>query len=95
LRGWRVCGIRLSSRDLPFDNLTEGSAGTRTFPEEVNAYKDVVKAFPGVVTRLIMKFDPPTSLQVKSGDHLKYVCHCHILEHEDNEMMRPYDVVVP
>jgi len=64
-------------------------------PEEVNAYKDVIKAFPGTVTRLIMKFDPPTSLQVKSGDHLKYVWHCHILEHEDNEMMRPYDVVVP
>ena len=23
----------------------------------------------------------------------RYVWHCHILEHEDNEMMRPYDVV--
>ena len=23
-----------------------------------------------------------------------YVWHCHILEHEDNDMMRPYDVVV-
>jgi spore coat protein A, manganese oxidase len=23
----------------------------------------------------------------------KYVWHCHILEHEDNDMMRPYDVV--
>jgi spore coat protein A len=23
----------------------------------------------------------------------RYVWHCHILEHEDNEMMRPYDVI--
>jgi len=23
----------------------------------------------------------------------RYVWHCHILEHEDNEMMRPYEVV--
>ena len=23
----------------------------------------------------------------------RYVWHCHVLEHEDNEMMRPYDVV--
>jgi spore coat protein A len=23
----------------------------------------------------------------------KYVYHCHILEHEDNDMMRPFDVV--
>jgi hypothetical protein len=23
----------------------------------------------------------------------RYVWHCHILEHEDNEMMRPFDVV--
>jgi hypothetical protein len=25
----------------------------------------------------------------------KYVYHCHVLEHEDNEMMRPYEVVAP
>ena len=24
-----------------------------------------------------------------------YVWHCHILEHEDNEMMRPYEIVMP
>jgi spore coat protein A, manganese oxidase len=23
------------------------------------------------------------------------VWHCHVLEHEDNEMMRPYDVITP
>jgi spore coat protein A len=25
----------------------------------------------------------------------RYVWHCHILEHEDNEMMRPYEVIAP
>ena len=30
---------------------------------------------------------------VRRGDKFRYVFHCHILEHEDNDMMRPYDVV--
>jgi FtsP/CotA-like multicopper oxidase with cupredoxin domain len=47
-------------------------------------WKDTVVANPGEVTRLIATFD-------LAG---KYVWHCHILEHEDNEMMRPL-VVIP
>jgi spore coat protein A len=62
-------------------------------PEEQNAYKDVVKAYPGTVTKLIMKFDMPTGAAIVPGQRYKYVWHCHILEHEDNEMMRPMDVV--
>ncbi|HEV7519242.1 MAG TPA: multicopper oxidase domain-containing protein [Thermoanaerobaculia bacterium] len=27
------------------------------------------------------------------GQVFKYVWHCHILEHEDNDMMRPYDLL--
>jgi FtsP/CotA-like multicopper oxidase with cupredoxin domain len=46
-------------------------------------YKDTVIAYPGEVTRVQAVFDLPG----------RYVWHCHILEHEDNEMMRPYDVV--
>jgi FtsP/CotA-like multicopper oxidase with cupredoxin domain len=46
-------------------------------------YKDTVIAYPGEVTRVQATFD-------LAG---RYVWHCHILEHEDNEMMRPYDVV--
>ena len=45
-------------------------------------YKDTVTAYPGEVTRLKAKFDLPGL----------YVWHCHIVEHEDNEMMRPYRV---
>jgi spore coat protein A len=37
-----------------------------------------------VVTRIIVRFD---------GYVGKYVWHCHLLEHEANEMMRPFEVV--
>ncbi len=50
-------------------------------PNEVG-WKDTAQMFPGEVTRVIAKFDRPG----------KYVWHCHILSHEDHEMMRPYDV---
>jgi spore coat protein A len=54
-------------------------------PEPAEAgWKDTVRADPGMVTRIIMTFN---------GYPGKYVWHCHILEHEDNEMMRPYEVV--
>jgi spore coat protein A len=46
-------------------------------------WKDTVQAHPGMVTRIIVRFE---------GYPGRYVWHCHILEHEDNEMMRPYEV---
>ena len=60
---------------------------------EQNAFKDTVKTFPGEVTRVMMRFDLPAGTHVTHGEKLRYVLHCHILEHEDNDMMRPYDVV--
>ena len=55
-------------------------------PPEPNeaGWKDTVRANPGVVTRIIVRFE---------GYVGRYVWHCHILEHEDNEMMRPYEIV--
>jgi spore coat protein A, manganese oxidase len=47
-------------------------------------WKDTVQAHGGTVTRIITKFEGYTG---------RYVWHCHILEHEDNEMMRPYEIV--
>jgi len=58
-----------------------------------DAFKDTVKALPGEVTRIIARFDLPTGTPARRGDRFRYVFHCHILEHEDNDMMRPYDVV--
>jgi spore coat protein A, manganese oxidase len=57
------------------------------------AWKDTVKTYAGYVTRVIARFDLPTGTVTKPGDEFRYVWHCHVLEHEDNEMMRPYKVV--
>jgi spore coat protein A len=57
------------------------------------AAKDTVKAYPGYVTRVIQRFDLPGGLTVPPGKEYLYVWHCHILEHEDNEMMRPYKLI--
>jgi len=45
-------------------------------------FKDTVIAYPGQVTRIRAQFSTPG----------QYVWHCHIVEHEDNEMMRPYRI---
>jgi spore coat protein A len=57
-------------------------------PEE-RGFKDTVKANPGFFTTIRMRFDLPAGA---SGPQ-RYVQHCHILEHEDNDMMRPFVVV--
>ena len=57
------------------------------------AWKDTVKAYPGYLTRVIQRFDLPNGTPTAPGQEFRYVWHCHVLEHEDNEMMRPYNVV--
>jgi FtsP/CotA-like multicopper oxidase with cupredoxin domain len=47
-----------------------------------SGFKDTLIAYPGEVTRVRAKFDTPG----------QFVWHCHIVEHEDNEMMRPYRI---
>ena len=47
-------------------------------------WKDTARVDPLTVTRIIIRFEGFTG---------RYVWHCHLLEHEDNEMMRPYDIV--
>ncbi len=54
-------------------------------PHEMG-WKDTIRTTPGACTRIIVKFE---------GYAGRYVWHCHILEHEDNEMMRPYEVLPP
>jgi spore coat protein A len=57
-------------------------------PEE-RGFKDTVKANPGYFTTIRAKFDLPTGVTAPQS----YVYHCHIVEHEDNDMMRPFEVV--
>ena len=47
--------------------------------------KDTMISYPGEIIRIKARFD-------RAG---QYVWHCHVLEHEDNEMMRPYAVGPP
>ena len=55
-------------------------------PPDANelGWKDTVRVNSHTVTRIIVPF---------VGYAGRYVWHCHILEHEDNEMMRPYEVM--
>jgi spore coat protein A len=53
-------------------------------PAHEMGWKDTVRADPGMVTRIIMRFE---------GEPGRYVWHCHLLEHEDNEMMRPFQLL--
>ncbi len=67
-------------------------------PEELGL-KDTAKSHPGEVLRVVAKFDLPTPQAGVTGSGTtlpaEYVYHCHILEHEENDMMRPYRVVAP
>jgi spore coat protein A len=56
-------------------------------PDE-RGFKDTVKANPGTFTTIRAKFDLPENVSAPQ----KYVYHCHIVEHEDNDMMRPFTV---
>jgi spore coat protein A, manganese oxidase len=75
----------------PFDQFHYFQKGELSYignalpPDATEAgWKDTVRADPQMVTRIIARFE---------GYAGRYVWHCHILEHEDNEMMRPYEVV--
>jgi len=72
-------------------------------PQE-QGWKDTVIMYPGQVTRIAVRWAPtdlatnaPASqlfypFDPNSNNQFNYVWHCHIIDHEDNEMMRP-DVV--
>jgi len=72
--------------------------GARQPDRNERGWKDTFRMNPGEVTRVIIRFAPidgspsyPYDATAAPG----YVWHCHILEHEDNEMMRPYHMVAP
>jgi len=53
------------------------------WPIHETGRKDTVVCYPGDITIIKALFD------IKGN----YVWHCHILDHEDNEMMRPLNVI--
>ena len=52
-------------------------------------WKDTVRCNPGDVTRIRARWTLPPGV----ASPQRYVFHCHILEHEDNSMMRPLEIV--
>jgi spore coat protein A len=70
-------------------SINENTQEVQVVPESVappepweTGFKDTVIAYPGQVTRVKLQFNTPG----------QFVWHCHIVEHEDNEMMRPYRI---
>jgi hypothetical protein len=55
-------------------------------PANEAGWKDTVRSYPSEITRVIARFD---------GFAGRYPYHCHIIEHEDHEMMRQFQVVLP
>jgi FtsP/CotA-like multicopper oxidase with cupredoxin domain len=78
--------------------LTSGATemGRTPRPQEA-AWKDTILMHPGEVTRILVKFSPQDVAAVPGTNSFDfdptadpgYVWHCHILEHEENDMMRP------
>jgi len=61
------------------DLATGASLGLE--PWETNTWKDTVRADPGTLTRVIMRFEDYPG---------RFPYHCHLLDHEDHEMMRQF-----
>jgi len=58
-----------------------------------SGFKDTVPANVGEITRVRVQFGPDT-LDPSPGVGL-FAWHCHLIPHEDNEMMRPMCIVAP
>jgi FtsP/CotA-like multicopper oxidase with cupredoxin domain len=71
-------------RDLNGDPVQPLQPDGNVRPPEAweTGYKDTVTAYPGEITRIRATFNTPG----------QFVWHCHIVEHEDNEMMRPFRI---
>jgi spore coat protein A len=83
---FQVVDRRSFDRDLYLlQNATLRFTGTALPPNpNEGGWKDVVQCPPNMVTRIHISFD---------GYPGRYLWHCHVQEHEANDMMRPYDIV--
>jgi spore coat protein A, manganese oxidase len=85
---WRGGLPNVSGQPLPPDPAEQG-------------WKETVRMNPGECTTVLVELPPTTGLapagvtippSPRTGNH-EYVWHCHILEHEEHDMMRPLIVV--
>jgi FtsP/CotA-like multicopper oxidase with cupredoxin domain len=88
----------IGSGRMPFPSADGYLSGRSRPPEPYErGWKDTVQAHPGMVTRIVVPFRPGAAAGIPFGQQAgpfvgRYVWHCHILDHEDNEMMLPYEV---
>jgi spore coat protein A len=79
-------------------NGTPSYTGPARGPDPTDlGWKETVRVNPGEVTSVIMRFTLPrvpfvVPTSPRTGGH-EYVWHCHILEHEEHDMMRPLVVM--
>jgi FtsP/CotA-like multicopper oxidase with cupredoxin domain len=77
---------------LPLSSYLQGQP--KMAPPNEQGWKDTIIMNPGEVTTIRVRWAQqdgnPYTFDPTVGPG--YVWHCHILEHEDNEMMRPYQV---
>jgi spore coat protein A len=100
-----VNGMVLSRQPFKLTAGTFAPSGVAQGPEQDElGWKETIKMHPGTVTSVIFKFDLPEndpafpSAQVAVPNSTRtggkeYVWHCHILEHEEHDMMRPLVVI--
>ncbi len=65
-------------------------------PPNEQGWKDTIQAHPSQVTVIRVRFAPidgSSNYPFDATEGPGYVWHCHILDHEDNEMMRPFKVI--
>jgi len=79
--------------DMGRNGHAKGLGERRDLDATELGWKETVKMNPGEVTTIIMKFDfTPVPFAVPASTRTggnEYVWHCHILEHEEHDMMRP------
>ena len=81
--------------DLPYPHPDSCFTEEPQIPEYSSyAWKDTVIAWPGNVTRLLLRFTSMDGSSFPFDPTLEpgYLWHCHTGDHEDYEMMRPFQL---
>jgi spore coat protein A, manganese oxidase len=100
---FHLVNVQVLSRQpfvVKFGRFTKMGTPTAPYPDE-RGWKETVRMNPGEVTRVAMTFTLPpipSGVTANAGNNFllsprtggnEYVWHCHILEHEEHDMMRP------
>jgi spore coat protein A, manganese oxidase len=93
---FHLVNVQVLQRQAFAGDPSNFTLGDPTPPDDnERGWKETVRMNPGEATTIMMQFTLPTlpaamgnPTSPRTGGH-EYVWHCHILEHEDHDMMRP------